>query len=145
MNGSDLLSRYRSTGSEDAFTTLVRHYASVVYSVALRRLSSGALAEEAAQTVFARLARSSSNLKSDPELIGWLHRTALHVSIDLWRSEIRRRKREQLAAAMHTASDHHYPFWDEVAPHLDIALNELNDPDRQVLLLRFFEGKTMAE
>jgi hypothetical protein len=56
MNGSDLLAEYRSTGSEDAFTGLVRRYANLVYSVALRRFTNATLAEEATQLVFTRLA-----------------------------------------------------------------------------------------
>lgn len=35
--------------------------------------------------------------------------------------------------------------WDEVAPQLDEALNHLSDADRQALLLRFFDQKTMRD
>ena len=40
MNGSDLLAEYRNTGSESAFSELVRRYTNLVYSIAKRRLSS---------------------------------------------------------------------------------------------------------
>ncbi len=39
MNGTDLLAEYRDTGSEGAFSELVRRYTNLVYSIAKRRLS----------------------------------------------------------------------------------------------------------
>ena len=35
--------------------------------------------------------------------------------------------------------------WDHVAPHLDAGLGELSEPDRDALLLRYFEGKSARE
>src|SRR5258708_22250108 len=144
MNGTDLLADFREHGSERAFTELVRRYTNLVYSVARRRLSNISLAEEATQVVFIRLAKAVPALQSDGELAGWLHRTTVHVSIDLWRSEFRRRAREEQAAAMQTPVDENVA-WNEIAPVLDEALNELSDGERQAILLRFFEHKTMHE
>src|SRR5215469_9326123 len=100
MNGTDLLTEFRETGSERAFAELVRGYTNLVYSVARRRLANVSLAQEAAQIVFIRLAKAVPRIRRDAELAAWLHRTTIHVSIDLWRSETRRRAREQRAAAM---------------------------------------------
>src|SRR5436309_1680168 len=138
MNGTDLLADYRNTGSEGAFSELVRRYTNLVYSIAKRRLSNGPLAEEVTQTVFARLAKAIPKAKGDAELVAWLHRTTVHVAIDVWRSETRRRTREQHAAAMEPACAEDDRVWEEIAPRLDEALNELNDVDRQAVLLRFF-------
>jgi RNA polymerase sigma factor (sigma-70 family) len=145
MNGTDLLTTYREKGSQDAFSELVRRYTNLVYSIAKRRLSSGALAEEVAQTVFLRLARAAGKFRHDGELVSWLHRTTVHVAIDLWRSETRRRTREQQAVAMDSTSSDHESLWDEIAPHLDEALDQLGDPDRQAVLLRFFDRKPMRD
>lgn len=35
--------------------------------------------------------------------------------------------------------------WEHIAPHLDAALDELNEPDRDALLLRYFECKSARE
>jgi RNA polymerase sigma factor (sigma-70 family) len=142
MNGTDLLTGFRETGSEQAFADLVRAYTNLVYSVAQRRLSDSALAQEAAQTVFIRLAKVVPDLRSDAELVAWLHRTTVHVSIDLWRSESRRRAREQHVAAMQPQCTES-PAWKEIAPVLDEALNDLEDGERQVILMRYFEQKSM--
>src|SRR4051794_11991475 len=100
MNGTDLLAEFSETGSERAFTELVRAYTNLVYSVAKRRLLNVLLAQEAAQTVFIRLAKAVPKIHNDAELVAWLHRTTVHVSIDLWRSESRRHAREQYVAVM---------------------------------------------
>src|SRR6185436_4792441 len=73
------------------------------------------------------------------------HRTTVHASIDLWRSEHRRRLREEHAvAAMQTDPNQTVP-WNDLAPVLDDAVNELNDPDRQAIVLRFFDDKSMRD
>jgi RNA polymerase sigma factor (sigma-70 family) len=144
MNGTDLLAEFRATGSEHAFSELVRRYTNLVYSVAKRQLSDTGLAEDATQAVFIRLAKAAPNIRGDAELVAWLHRTTVNASIDLWRSESRRRAREQHAVAMQPDRTEN-PDWNSIAPGLDQALNEINDQERQVLLLRFFDQKSMRE
>src|SRR5688500_17990397 len=126
MNGTDLLAQFRESRSEHAFRDLVRRYTNLVYSVAKRRLNNAALAEEITQTVFLRLASSPTQLRDDGALVAWLHRTTVHVSIDLWRSEFRRRNREEQAAVMQPATDDN-AVWTELSPMLDEALNQLSD------------------
>ncbi len=144
MNGTELLADFRKTRSEDAFSDLVRRYTNLVYSVARRRLENDSQAQEVAQTVFIRLAKATPDIGGDAELVAWLHRTTVHASIDLWRAEVRRRAREEHAAAMEPDRTEDAP-WNEIAPVLDEALNKLNDVERQAVLLRFFEKKSMRE
>src|SRR5262245_61645757 len=143
MNGTDLLAEFRKNRSDKAFGELVRRYTNLVYSAARRRLANDAAAEDATQSVFIRLASAAPELRDDAALVAWLHRTTIHVSIDRWRVETRRRAREEHAAAMQTHADD--AAWNELAPVLDEALNELADAERQVILLRFFEHKSMRE
>jgi RNA polymerase sigma factor (sigma-70 family) len=143
MNGTDLLAEFRRSRSDKAFGELVRRYTNLVYSAARRRLSNDAAAEEATQSVFIRLASTAPELRDDAALVAWLHRTTVHVSIDLWRVESRRRAREEQAAAMQTLADD--TAWNEIAPEIDEALNALTDAERQTILLRFFEHKSMRE
>ena len=144
MNGTELLADFRERRSEGAFSELVRRYTNLVYSVAKRRLSNGSLAEEVTQMVFIRLAKAAPKLHHDAELVAWLHRTTIHVSIDLLRSEIRRRVREEKAAVMQSDVEENVA-WKEIAPELDEALNRMGDADRQALLLRFFDHKAMRD
>ena len=144
MNGTDLLAEFRKSRAEGAFGELVRRYTNLVFSVAKRRLGSVSAAQEVTQTVFIRLARAVPNVRSDAELVAWLHRTTVHASIDTWRSEVRRRTREEHAAAMQP--DHaQNSTWNAISPILDEALNDLNDAERQVILLRFFDQRSMRD
>src|SRR5580765_5193503 len=115
MNGTDLLKQFRDDGSEAAFSELVRRYTNLVYSAAHRRLASDALAQEATQMVFIRLARTAPQLPSDAALAAWLHRTTLHISVDLWRSETRRSVREEQAATMQPVANES-ALWNEITP-----------------------------
>jgi RNA polymerase sigma factor (sigma-70 family) len=148
MSETELLQAFRKERSEEAFAELVRRYAGLVYSVAHRRLSNAALAEDVTQLVFIRFAKTPPKVNSAGELAAWLHRTTVNVTIDTWRSETRRRNREQQAVAMqqpetNTAAAH--AFWDEISPGLDEAIDQLNDDDRQAILLRFFKAKPMRD
>ena len=129
MNSAELLARYREEGSEEAFAEIVRRYAGLVLSVAKRQLGSPALAEEAAQVVFARLAERGPRLSSEQGLSGWLHRTALHVSIDCVRSESRRRAREEKSMDLKSTNDDD-DTWRELVPFLDTALDRLKEEER---------------
>jgi hypothetical protein len=79
-------------------------------------------------------------------LSGWLHRTAQNIAAQTVRTIERRRAREQEAAVMNqllsAASD---TTWEQIAPQLDAALAELTEPDRDALLLRYFERKSARE
>ena len=144
MSETELLQAFTENRSEDAFADLVRRYAGLVYSTAKRRLANAALAEDITQIVFIRLAKRPPKVRSDAELAAWLHRTTVNVTIDLWRSETRRRARELQAVVMEPATPQ-TAVWEEISPKLDDALNQLTDDDRQALLLRFFSRKTMRE
>jgi len=104
------------------------------------------LAQDVTQSVFVALARNARQLTDRPVLSGWLHRTAQNLAANAIRSDVRRRAREQKAATMNellaTQSD---ATWEQVAPHLDTALGELSESDRDAVLLRYFEGKSARE
>ena len=138
------MAELRKNRTEVAFGELVRRYTNLVFSAAKRRLGNVAQAEEVTQTVFIRLAKAVPDLRSDAELAAWLHRTTVYASIDTWRSEMRRRNREEHAAAMQLEADEN-STWNAVSPVLDELLNELNDAERQVILLRFFERRSMRD
>ncbi len=72
-----LLEEFQSTRSEAAFTLLVKRHLPLVFHTALRRVGSRALAEEAAQATFCRLAAKIAAVVRHPErLKAWLSRTA---------------------------------------------------------------------
>ena len=140
----ELLRDYTDQRSEAAFGELVRRHVDFVYSAALRMARNAHLAEDVTQGVFVALAQKAGELADRPVLSGWLHRTARNIAANAVRSEARRRSREQEAAAMNPLQEPDV-FWEQIGPHLDAALGELNEPDRDALLLRYFEGKSAHE
>lgn len=142
----DLITQYARTGSDKAFAELVHRQINLVYSTALRVVRNPSLAEDVTQKVFVALARNAHKLQRRPVLSGWLHETTRNLAVTLIRGEERRRQREHEAAIMrHIESTDPHPAWDQIAPHLDSALAQLRDADREAILLRYFERKTAKE
>lgn len=144
---SQLLREYAERRSEAAFAELVTRHVDLVYSAALRMMGDDAhLAQDVTQAAFLALAQSAGKLINHPVLSGWLHQTTRNIAANSVRSDARRRAREQEAAAMNEllTNEPDVP-WDQLAPHLDSVLGELNEGERDALLLRFFERKSARE
>ena len=139
-----LLAQYTTHGSEEAFGELVTRFANLVYSTAVRLVDGDThRAEDVVQTVFADLARRAKTLSPEVMLGGWLHRRTCHVAATLMRSERRRQNRERQAAEMHALQEQQAAEYEQIAPILDQVVNQLSAPDRQAILLRFFEGQDL--
>jgi RNA polymerase sigma factor (sigma-70 family) len=146
LTDQQLLRDYSERRSEPAFAELVRRHVDLVYSAALRMVCDSHLAEDVTQGAFVALAQNARHLSDRPVLSGWLHRTARNLAANIVRSDVRRRAREQEAAAMNELlSAEPDANWEKIAPHLDVALDNLNELDRDALLLRYFERKSAHE
>jgi RNA polymerase sigma factor (sigma-70 family) len=148
LEDSDLLRRYADDGSQAAFAELVRRRIGLVYAVALRQTRGDRhRAEDATQAVFTDLARKAASLARRSVLVGWLHRSAQFAAAGLIRAEQRRHAREQEAHTMEKifAGDAPVLDWEKLRPLLDEALNEMDERDRDAILLRFFDGRPFAE
>src|SRR5262245_7466428 len=142
----DLIREYARNGTEASFGELVHRHVDLVYSAAFRVLRNPELAEEVSQRVFVALSRNAEKLEQRAVLAGWLHQTARNFALETVRSEERRRQRERDAAALRTLdSNDTQSVWDQVASHLDAALAQLDENDRDAILLRYFERKTAKE
>src|ERR1035438_2371469 len=141
-----LVQAYAAEQSEAAFATIVSRHVGLVHSAALRHLRDAHLAQDVTQAVFVILARKAGSLSPDTVLSGWLYRTALFASADVRRRELRRQQREQeaLMEANIETSDTQ-TVWTKLAPVLEESMARLRDRDRDALVLRFFENKSMKE
>jgi RNA polymerase sigma factor (sigma-70 family) len=145
IQDQELLGRYLRERSEEAFNELVRRHLRLVYSAASRQVRDAHMAQDVTQTVFANLARKAGSIPSGMSLEGWLHRDTRFTVLDALRSENRRRQREEKAAAMQQLESDGEPDWAAVRPVIDEALGELEAADRDILLLRYFEGRAFSE
>jgi RNA polymerase sigma factor (sigma-70 family) len=140
------LQAWEEKRSETAFAELVRRHVDFVYSAAFRMVHDAHLAEDVSQAVFLALAQNARHLIDRRVLSGWLHRTTQNLAANVIRSDVRRRIREQEAASMNELlSAAPEASWENVAPELDAALGVLSEPDRDAVLLRYFERKSAQE
>ena len=142
----DLLAQFFRTHSEEVFGELVRRHIGLVHSVALRHTDNLHQAEEISQAVFIILAHKAGSLGPKTVLSGWLYHTARLTASNFRRSEFRRVRRDQ-EAFMQSTSEETQPdsAWCELAPLLDQAMARLGAKDRDAVVLRYFENKTLLE
>jgi RNA polymerase sigma factor (sigma-70 family) len=142
MNDGVLLQEFVRKKSEAAFQELVRRHGPLVYSCARQRVGDPHAAEDIAQSVFLALAIKAASLPADVSLPGWLYRATRFASAKYQRSEQNRREREMKAhqhQQLHETALDTAALWQEISPHLMEALDDLSAPDREAVLLRFYE------
>jgi RNA polymerase sigma factor (sigma-70 family) len=143
---ADLLEQFARDHSEAAFTALVKRHIGLVHSVALRHTANPQHAQDITQVVFIILARKAATLNRKTILPGWLYHTARLVAANFQRAEIRRIRRDQevfmQSTLQESAPD---PLWPELSPLLDEAMSHLRASDRDALVLRYFQNKSLAE
>lgn len=145
---AELLHRYVSERSEPAFAEVVRRHVDLVYFAALRQVGGDThRAQDVTQAVFADLARKAPTLLDRSSVTGWLHTSTRFAATKVRRADRTRRKYEQEAQAMQTLLNENDPTppWEQLRPIIDDVVQELAEPDREAVLLRFFEGHAFAE
>jgi len=144
QSDAQLLRAYAERGAEAAFAEIVARHTDLVYSAALRQVYSPDLARDVTQSVFTDLARKAREVswKLTPEasLIGWLYRGTRFAARDLYRNETRRTQRERQAMEQLHPTSETPPDWEQLRPVLDDAMSELEDSDREAVLLRYFKN-----
>jgi RNA polymerase sigma factor (sigma-70 family) len=141
-----LLEQFARDNSEAAFTMLVERHVALVYSVALRHTASPQHAQDITQAVFIILARKTATLNRKTILPGWLYHTARLTAANFQRAETSRVRREQ-EVFMQSSLQESTPntLWPEMSPLLDEAMSHLGAHDRDALVLRYFQNKSLSE
>ena len=145
LDDIELLTQYARNNSEAAFATLVTRHVNLVYSTALRNAGNPHAAEEITQAVFIILAGKARSLSPQTVLSGWLYQTARLTAANFLRAEVRRQHREQEAYMQSLLNEPEPNVWPQIAPLLDAAMAGLGEKDRNAVVLRFFENKSLGE
>jgi RNA polymerase sigma factor (sigma-70 family) len=143
---AELLKQFARNQSEAAFAELVERHIGLVFSIAFRKTGNPQQAEDITQAVFIILARKAGSLGPKTVLPGWLHHTARLTAANLQRAELRRIHREQEAFMQSTITESATDaLWRELSPLLDDAVASLGTSDRDAIVLRYFQNRSLAE
>jgi RNA polymerase sigma factor (sigma-70 family) len=141
-----LLEQFARNGSEEAFAALVQRHIALVHSVAMRHTANAQHAQDITQAVFVILARKAGTLGRKTVLPGWLYHTARLTAANLQRAETSRVRREQEVFMQSQIEESvNDALWRELSPQLDEAMAGLGTSERDALVLRYFQNKSMAE
>ena len=127
-----------AAGDVRAFEDLYRTHLPRVHSL-VRRMTAGRDAEELTQDVFVRAWQKLGTFRGDASFGTWLHRLAVNVVIERFRTEQTRRARmhdgegifETLSAPPHTR---------DLGMDFEAALEKLPDGAREIFVLHDVEG-----
>lgn len=144
MQLGNQLKEFVQNGSQEAFKEIVQIHLPLVWSTARRQVQDSHLAEDVAQQVFALLAQKARTLSDDVILSGWLYQATVHTASKVQRQEHRRTTREQQAANLMSDSTQE-SAWSQIEPLLDSAMSELDERDRDAIVLRYFEKKSLKD
>lgn len=143
MDDFELLRQYVESGSQEAFAGIVRRYVDMVYSSARRQLRSADRAEDVTQQVFIALAKKARSLDRNVIVGGWLLQATRYAVANERRLQTRRIRHEREAAMEHAEAQ--TPNWNELEGVFDEAIAQLPEGNRDALVLRYFEGRSVRE
>ena len=127
-----------ASGDVRAFEQLYRTHLSKVHSL-VRRMAGGRDTDELTQDVFVRVWQKLSTFRGDAAFSTWLHRLAVNVVIEKFRTERTQRQRLQDGDEIfETLSSP--PRMGDLAMDFDTALMKLPDGAREIFVLHDVEG-----
>lgn len=141
-------------GDREAFRLIVEAYSQPLWRAAMRTLGDPSAAEDAVQEAFLRAWRALDRFDEQAELSTWLYRIAINAAIDLRRERTRREPfsapvPEDFNGQPRAASDAPDPqrsaVWRDLADRAREVIASLPEAERTAILLRHFEGCSIAE
>ena len=148
VDDRELLRRYVKEGSEESFAELVRRHINLAWGAARRVTGDADLARDIAQKTFCLLARKARFMPDRIVIPGWIYRTACLEARKALRDAARRTARERKAMELNLPQLSDSDTTQEIEallPRLDTALCGLSGKDRDAVVLRFLENRSLAE
>ncbi|WP_158238404.1 MULTISPECIES: RNA polymerase sigma factor [Luteimonas] len=139
-----------AAGDAAAFETLYRRHRDRLYRFLLRQVRSQALADELFQDIWQRVVTARADWRPDALFTTWLYRIAHNRLTDHWRAARHRPaapddadQRTERIADPDTPERHLSAF--EQRRLVQLALEELPDDQREVVILRLEQELTLEE
>ena len=127
-----------ATGDVRAFERVYREHLPRVHAL-VRRMTAGRDADELTQDVFVRVWQKLSSFRGDSAFATWLHRLAVNVVIERFRSDTTRRQRhhdgEEIFERMASL-----PRSGDLVMDLEQAVSQLPDGALEIFVLHDVEG-----
>lgn len=143
-------------GDTAAFAEIVDRYQGMVASVVTRTLRNLDDADDVIQDVFVRAFRALGGFRGEARFSTWLYRIALHTAMR--HAERQARDRRRRAEPMPEQTDHLADLpsdpdegpealvWKNIShARLRLAVHDLPDKHRVVIIMHYYEGKTCEE
>lgn len=145
MTDRELLSKFHAARDQEAFAELVRRHADLVYATARRQVPDAA--EDVMQAVFLLLSRKARHLTGHENLAGWLYRVTRYCCRNVQRGNQTRQHHEREAGMRQAQTEIAPPASApaELTALLDAGLDRLRTAERDAVLLRYLQQKTLAE
>ncbi len=140
-----LLRRFRDSGDEAAFLSLVTRHGPMVLGVCRRVLGNVHDAEDAFQATFLVLAHKAASIQSTEAVGGWLYRVAHRTAIQARRMIQKRQSRVREAVHPNSIAAPENGVAREVKQVLDEELLRLPEKLRTVIVLCDLSGRTRRE
>lgn len=146
--------RRARSGDPEAFRRIVETHSQPLWRATVRILGDPAAAEDAVQDAFLRAWRALDRFDEGSELATWLYRIAINAAIDHRRARQRREPFSgaipedfdgQPRAASTEADPHRTAVWRDLVDQAQQAIAALPETERTAILLRHFEGCSIAE
>ena len=127
-------------GDGEAYARVVRHYQGQVAAQMWRFTRDPAVLEELVQDAFVEAYLSLKGFRGRAPFLHWLRRVATRVGYRYWKSQVRKRDREEVLreTSLNLATAREDPTPSEAAEALYGLLARLPPPDRLVLTLFYF-------
>lgn len=131
-------------GQRDAFATLVERYLLVVQAVAYAHTGNASDADDVAQEAFLRAFKRLDSLREPRKFGAWLLSIVRHVAADIMTAKVREAKGKVL---LDTSEPVVLPDMErrELQETVRRQVMQLDPEQREVLLLRYFTGKSIRE
>ena len=146
--------RRARSGDQEAFRGIVESYSRPLFRAAYRVLGDAGAAEDAVQEAFLRAWRALSRFDEKAELSTWLYRITINAAVDVRRERKRHGAMDaqlpedldgQLTARSDAPDAHRHTASRVALSRAREAIDELPDAERTAILLRHFEGCSIAE
>jgi RNA polymerase sigma-70 factor (ECF subfamily) len=134
-----------AVGNQQAFSTIVKKYETMIAKVAIGMLGNKADADDVGQETFIRFYRSAKQFKGDSSLGTYLSRIAINLSLN----ELKKRKSQRWLSFEDKYNSH--PKTEDAFKQADTAelvnkaLEQLEPEFRSVVVLRMMQGFSTKE